>query len=153
MLKQFMTYAVIVMAMMMCSNIASAEKMDRDWCITLLEIKDTVDVPDSVAEPITIQCAIFQKEAQEAIKAICKIDDTEARKVAAEEFNHQNKDDYNIYIQMVRALCEFMERKCLGPAAAIMSYDVVKTNSEIDAMFTIFRSRRPLPDNDYTRKE
>lgn len=148
-----MAYAFVAITLVMCSNTMYAEKMDRDWCITLLEIKDTAYVPDSVAEPMTMQCAIFQKEAQKAIKSICKIDDTEARKVAADKFNHENKDDYDIYIQMVRALREYMERKCLGSAAAIMSYDVVKTNSEIDVMFTIFRSRRPLPNNKYTREE
>lgn len=153
MIKRFMTYAILAITMMACSNIVYAEKMNRDWCITLLEIKDIAYVPDSVAEPMAMQCAIFQKEARNAIKAICEIDDTEGRMVAADNFNHKNKDDYVIYIQMVRVLREYMERKCLGSAAAIMSYHVVKTNAEIDTMFTIFRSRRPLPNNKYTRKE
>lgn len=150
MTKRILSNIIAAFAVLLCSNSAYAEKMNQEWCITLLEIKDTVSVPDSVAEPMSMQCAIFQKEAVDAIKKICKINDIEARKEAADIFNHQHKDEYNIYIQMVKALREYMERKCLGSAAAIMSYDVVKTNSEIDVMFTIFRSRRALPNNKYT---
>lgn len=150
MVKRTLLYIISIIVVLLCSNPTYAEKMDREWCITLLEIKDTAYVPDSVAEPMAIQCAIFQKEAVEAIRRICKIDDIETRKDAADKFNHQHKDEYNIYIRMVKALREYMERKCLGSAAAIMSYDVVKTNSEIDTMFTIFRSRHSLPNNKYT---
>lgn len=141
---------IVAFAYAMCNNIMRAESMDRDWCYTLLEIKDTVAVPDSVAEPMSEQCSIFQNEAKKAINTICKMEGTEARRAAADRFNHQNKDDYNIYIQMVRALREYMERKCLGATATSMCYDVVKTNAEIDAMFTVFRSGRSLPKNKYT---
>lgn len=153
MMKRTLSYVIAILTVLLYSNIAYAEKMDREWCLTLLEIKDTAYVPDSVAEPMAMQCAIFQKDAVDAIKRICKIDDIESRKDEADKFNHQHKDEYNIYIQMVKALREYMERKCLGSAAAIMSYDVVKTNSEIDTMFTIFRSRRPLPNNKYTNSK
>ena len=149
MIRQVITYIMVAIALALSSNIMYAEKMDHDWCRTLLEIKDSVCVPDSVAEPMCMQCAIFQKEAESTIKSICQITNTEERKVAAENFNHQHKTDYNIYIMMIKTLREYMERKCLG-SAAITCYDVVKTNSEIDVMFTIFRSGRPLPKNKYT---
>lgn len=153
MIKQFITYIVTLIAIAVGNNYMYAEKMDYDWCKTLLEIKDSGCIPDSVAEPMCMQCAIFQKEAESTIKAICQISNTEGRKVAAEDFNHQYMADYNIYIKMVKALREYMDRKCLGSAAAIMCYDVVKTNSEIEAMFTIFRSRRSLPKNKYTNNQ
>lgn len=129
-----------------CSDITYAENIDRGKCVYLLEIKDAVYVPDSVAEPLVEQCALFQNEVKKIIKTICKIDDTDARKVAADKFNYLYKDDYNIYIQMIRVLREYLERKCLGTKATVMCNDVVKANSEIDAWFTIFRSRRPLPE-------
>ncbi|MCM1521984.1 MAG: hypothetical protein NC039_04960 [Muribaculaceae bacterium] len=150
MTKQIIFYFLMSLALSQLSNLTYAKKINRDWCFTLLEIKDTVEVPDSVAEPMCMQCAIFQKEAIDEIRRICKIVDIEDRQQAADMFNYHHKDEYNIYIQMVRTLREYMERKCLGSAAAIMSYDVVKTNAEIDIMFTIFRSRRPLPNNKYT---
>lgn len=153
MIKRTISYIIAILVVLICGNSAHAEKMDREWCITLLEIKDTASVPDSVAEPMALQCAIFQKDAIDAIKKICKMDDIDARKEAADMFNHQHKNEYNIYIQMVRAIREYMERKCLGSAATIMSYDIVKTNSEIDTMFTIFRSRRSLPNNKYTNPQ
>lgn len=149
MIKKTIAYIVVTIAFAISSNVMYAEKMDHEWCTTLLEIKDSVCVPDSVAEPMCMQCAIFQKEAESTIKSICQINNPEERKAAADNFNHRYKADYNIYIKMVKALREYMERKCLGPAATIMCYDVVKTNSEIDVMFTIFRSSRPLPKNKY----
>ncbi len=152
MIKRIITSVIVTVALAIGSNIMYAEQMDRQWCLNLIELKDSVCVPDSVAEPMVMQCAIFQQEAVQAIKRICKIDGAEDRKIAADEFNHQHKDDYNIYIQMVRALREYMDRNCLGAAAAIMAYDIMKTNSEINTMFTIFRSSRPLPENKYTEE-
>ena len=128
-----------------CNHNIFAEEMDRDWCISLIEMSGTVDVPDSVAVPMSVQCAKFQEDAFQAIDYICGIEDTEARKVAADNFNYLHREEYSVYAAMVRTLREYMERKCLGSLASSMSYEVIKNNSEINTMFTIFRSRRPLP--------
>lgn len=150
-MRKFLLCMLLAVIAGLTGNSVHAEELDIDWCITLLEIKDNVDVPDSVAEPMAYQCAILQNGVIAEIRRICKIEDADARKYAADQYNQQHAEEIDIYELMVRALKEYMERDCLGPAAALMSCDIVKKNTQINAMFTIFRSRRPLPDNIYTK--
>lgn len=146
MVKNILTVVAFAAVLFMGAGSAWADEMDRHWCMTLLEIKDDVAVPDSVAEPMARECVKFQDLAIDAIMEICVEEDLDTRKGMAEQFNHLHKDEYNLYIQMIRNLKAYLERKCLGPNATQMSERVVETNADIDRMFTIFRSRRPLTD-------
>lgn len=126
-------------------NSAMAEEMERQICLTLLQQSDSTDNPDALTESMAQQCAIFQKKTMDEISRISKLEDLDARKTAADNFNHANKDDYDLYIAMVRTMRNYYREDRLGLDAAILAQDVLKTNAEINQMFTAFRSRRPLP--------
>lgn len=144
-MKNIILYLSVSIIMAINATTTKAEEMDRQICLTLLQQSDSTDNPDALTESMAQQCTIFQKKTMDEISRISKLEDLDARKTAADNFNHANKDDYDLYIAMVRTMRNYYREDRLGLDAALLVEEILKTNAKINQMFTAFRSRRPLP--------
>lgn len=122
----------------------SAAGFDVEKCKELLAVSDSVALNErQCAEAFAqIECVLGMYER--SVEEISKMTTLDARKEAADRFNHSHKDEYNAYRSLLRRLIYQDKDGRLPERYAGQLQKIRERNGYVNSMYTKFRSRREL---------